>query len=72
MMRTQVLKLLPGAREGKRGESKGDVRGRATDRGAMEKSRYVWVIEGKEIRENGPFECFLFTRVGSFFESQRG
>ena len=61
MIRTQVLKHLPGAREGGRGGSKGDVRG-----GEMEKSRYVWVIEEKEVRED-PIEYFLPTGVGSTF-----
>ena len=36
MIRTQVLKHIPGAREGERGESKEDAR-----RGVMEKSRYI-------------------------------
>ena len=60
MIRTQVLKYLPGAREGKRGGSKGDVRG-----GAIEKSRYVKVIEG-EVRDD-PIEYFLPTGVGRTF-----
>ena len=31
----------------------------------MEKSRYVRVIEGKEVRRDDPIEYFLPTRVGS-------
>ena len=34
----------------------------------MEKSRYVRVIEGEEVRRDDPIECFLPTRgVGSTF-----
>ena len=62
MIRTQVLKHLPGAREGERGGSKENVR-----RGAMEKSRYVSVVEGEEFRKDGPIECLLPTGVGSTF-----
>ena len=39
VVRTQVLNHLPGAGKSKRGGSKGDVRGKATTRGAMEKGR---------------------------------
>ena len=46
MIRTQVLKHLPGAGKGETGGSKGNVRGRATARGVMEKDRYVRVIAG--------------------------
>ena len=45
---------------GKRGGSKGNVRG-----GAMKKSRYVRVIEAEEIRRDDPFEYFLPKEVGS-------
>ena len=52
----------------KRGrESKGDVRGGATVRGAMEKSRYVRVIKGEEVRRNDPIEYFLHTGIGRTF-----
>ena len=61
MIRTQVLKDLPGARQGERRGSKGDVRG-----GAMEKSSYIRVIEGKEVRRHDPIEYFLLTKVGNF------
>ena len=54
MVRTQVLKHLPGARKGKSKRSKGDVR-----RGAMEKSGCVRVIEGEEVRRDDPVEYFL-------------
>ena len=55
MVRTQVLKHLPGA-----GKSKGDVR-----RGAMEKGEYVRVIEGEEVRRDDPVKYFLPGGVGS-------
>ena len=51
----------------KRGGSKGDIRGGATARGAMEKCRYARVIEGKEVRREDPIEYFLPTWVGSTF-----
>ena len=65
MVRTQVLKQLPGARKSKRRGSKGDVRGEATARGAMEKGGCVRVIEGEEVRGDGPVEYFLSAGVGS-------
>ena len=65
VIRTQVLKHLPGARMGKRGGSKGDVRKGATARGAMEKGGCVRVIEGEEVRRNDPVEYFLPAMVGS-------
>ena len=60
MVRTKVLKHLPGARKGKRRQSKGDFR-----RGAMKKSGCVKVIEGEEVRGDDPVEYFLPTGVGS-------
>ena len=57
MIRSQVLKHLPRARKGEGGESKGDFR-----RGAMEKSRYVRVVEGEEVRRGDPIDP---RRVGS-------
>ena len=71
MTKTQVLKHLPGARMGERGVSKGDVRGGATARGAMEKSRYIWVIEGEEVRRDNLLECFVSMGSEVPFESQR-
>ena len=65
MVRTQILKHLPGARKGKRGESKGDIRRGATARGAMEKGGCVRVIEGEEVRGDDPVEYFLPARVRS-------
>ena len=65
MVRTQVLKHLPGAGKGKRGGSKGDVRGRTTARGVMEKGGCVRVIEGEEVRGNDPVEYFLSAGVAS-------
>ena len=64
VVRTQVLKHLPGARKGKRG-SKGDVRRGATTRGAMEKGGCVRVIEREEVRRDDPVEYFLPVGVGS-------
>ena len=31
----------------------------------MEKSRYVRVIEGEEVRRDGPVEYFISTEIGS-------
>ena len=67
MIRTQVLKHLPAATKGERGGSKGNIRGGATARGAMEKSRYVRVIEGEEVRGDDPIKYFLPMRIGSTF-----
>ena len=67
MIRTQVLKHLPGAKQGEREKSKGDIRGGESARGAIKKSRYVKVIEGEEVREDEPIECFLPTGVVSTF-----
>ena len=69
MIRTQVLKHLPGARLGERGGSKENFRGGTTARGVMEKSRYVRVMEGRKSEKitqsntstpqgsEVPFEC---------------
>ena len=65
MVRTQVLKHLPGARKSQRGESKGDVRRGVTARGAMEKGGCVRAIEGEEVREDDPVKYFLPAGVGS-------
>ena len=64
MVRTQVLKHLPGAGTSKRGRSKGDVRRRATASGAMEKGGCVRVIEEEEVRRDDPVEYFLPMGVG--------
>ena len=64
MVRAQVLKHLPGARKGKRGGSKGNVRRGATASGAMEKGGCVRVIEG-EVRRDDPVKYFLPMGVGS-------
>ena len=67
MVRTQVLKHLPGAGKGKRRGSKEDVR-----RGAMEKSRCDRVTEGEEVRGDDPVKYFLPTGLEVLLESQRG
>ena len=63
MVKTQVLKYLPGATEGERGVSKAHVSGGATDTEAIEKYRYVRIIERKEVRRDDPIEYFLPARV---------
>ena len=65
MIRSQVLKHLPGAGKGERRGSKGNVRRGATARGGMEKSKYVEDIKGEEVRRNDPIEYFLLTGVRS-------
>ena len=60
MVRTKVLKHLPGARKSKSRRSKGDIR-----RGAMEKSGCVRVIEEEEVRGDDPVEYFLPAGDGS-------
>ena len=72
MVRTQVLKHIPGAGKGKRGGSEGDVRGRATARGAMEKGGCVRVIEGEEVRRNNPVKYFLPTGGRRYLLSPKG
>ena len=73
MISTQVSKNLPGARKGERGRSKGNVRGEATARGAVKKSRYVRVFEEEEeVRKDDPIKHFLSRGSELSFESQRG
>ena len=67
MVRTKVLKHLPGAGKGKRRGSKGDVRGRTTARGAIEKGECVRVIDGEEVRRNDPVKHFLPAEIESTF-----
>ena len=62
MIRTQVMKHRPGAREGERGRSEGNPRG-----GAMDKSRYIRIIDGEGIRRDHPIEYFLLMGVKSAF-----
>ena len=65
MVRTQVLKHVPGARKSKKRGSKGDVKRGATASGAMEKGGCVKVIEDEEVRRDDPVEYFLHAGVGS-------
>ena len=67
VIRTQVLKHLPEARQGERERSKRQIGGGAAARKAMEKSRYVWVIGGKKVRGDDLIEYFLATGVRSTF-----
>ena len=70
MVRTKVLKHLPGARKGKRGTN-GNVRRGVTASEAMEKGGCVWVIEREEVR--GDILSNTFSPRGSEvpLESQR-
>ena len=63
MIKTHFLQYLPVAGKGERERSKGNVRGGVTAKGAMEKSRYVRVIEGKKVRGDDPIKYFLPTGV---------
>ena len=72
MVRTQVLKHLPGARKGKSRRSKGDVRRGATARGAMEKSGCVRVIEGEKAKEMTQSNTSSPRGLEVPLESQRG
>ena len=72
MIRTQALKHFPGAREGERAGGKKGVRGGVTARGSMEKSRYVRIIEGEEVRRDDPIIYFLPTEVRSTFRVPEG
>ena len=67
MVRTQILKPLPGAGKGKRKGSKRDVRRGATARGAMERGGCVRVIEGEKVRRDDPVEYFFPAGIGSNF-----
>ena len=72
MVRTQVLKHLPGAGKDKRRGSKGDVRRGATARGAMEKGKCVRVVEREEVRRDNLVEYFLSTGGRKYLLSPRG
>ena len=72
MVRTQVLKHLPGARKGKKGKRKGDVRGGTTARGAMEKSGCVRVNEGEEVRGKTQSNTFSPRKSEILLEFRRG
>ena len=51
MVKTQILKHLPGARKGERRGSKGDVRRGATARGVMEKVGMSGSLRGRRSEE---------------------
>ena len=53
----------PRSKKGQVKRGKGDVRGRATARGAMEKGGCVRVTEGEEVRKDDPY----FSHIISFF-----
>ena len=72
MVKTQVLKHLPGARKDKRGRSKGDVRRGATARGSMERGRCVRIVEGEEFRRDDPVKYFLPAGREVLLEFHRG
>ena len=72
MIRTQVLKHLPGAGKSKSRRSKGDVRRGAAARGAMEKSGCVRVIEGRRSEGMTQSNTSSSRRSEVPFESQRG
>ena len=71
MVRTQVLKPLPGARKGKSRRSKGDVRRGTTARGAMEKSGCVRVIERRRSEEMTQLNTSSLQESEVPLESQR-
>ena len=72
MVRTQVLKHLPGARKSKSRRSKEDVRRGATARGAMEKGGCVRVIEGGRSEEMTQSNTSSSRGSEVPFESQSG
>ena len=72
MVRTQVLKHLPGARKSKSRRSKGDVRRRVTASGAMEKGGCVRVIEGRRSEEMTQSNTSSPRGSEVSLESQRG
>ena len=51
----------------KKGQEKREQSEGATARRAMEKSRYVRVIEGEDVKRDGAIEYFFNTGVGSSF-----
>ena len=71
MVRSQVLKHLPGAIKGKRTGNKEYVRRGATASGAMEKGGCVRVIEGEEVRRDDPVNTSSPQGSEVSLESQR-
>ena len=72
MVRTQVLEHLAGAGKSKRRGSKGDVRGGATARGAMEKGGCVRSLRGRRSEEMTQSNTSSSWRSEVPLESQRG
>ena len=72
MITDQVLKNLSVLIKGKREGRKGDVRRKAASREAMEKRRYVRIIERKGVKGDNPIEYFLAGGSEVPFESQKG
>ena len=62
-----MSELVTEIREGEKRRSNGDVRRRATARGAMEKSRYLRVIKKEEVKRDDPIKYLLPTTVRSTF-----
>ena len=72
MVRTQVLKHLPGARKSKSRKIKGDVRRGTTASGAMEKGGCIRVIEGRRSEEMTQSNTSSPRGSEVSLESQRG
>ena len=57
----QGSEAFPRSNRRRQKKDKKDVKRGVTARGAMEKSRYVRVIEGEEVRRDDPIKYFLPT-----------
>ena len=77
MIRTLLLKHLPGAREGERGESKGDVRGKRLPEEQWKRVGMSGSLRGGVVRIDDSIEYFLPTwelkspRMKRFLEERR-
>ena len=63
MIRSYVLKYLPGAGKGKKEGSKEDIIAGANARRTVKKSKGVRVFEGNEVGENDAIEYLFLTRA---------